>query len=103
METADFGRGQGSARTGDKMLAAVIHDYGGPENITTEEVPLPVLGRCDVLVRLVASEANHIDRFIFSRQYQTALHFPFIVGRDAVGVVADIGSGITRFAVVESC
>ena len=54
-------------------------------------------------MRLVASEANHIDRFIFSRQYQTALHFPFIVGRDAVGVVADIGSGITRFAVVESC
>ena len=50
-------------------------------------------------MRLVASEANHIDRFIFSRQYQTALHFPFIVGRDAVGVVADIGSGITKFAV----
>ena len=99
METAVYGRGQGSARTGDKMLAAVIHDYGGPEKITTEEVPLPVLGRCDVLVRLVASEANHIDRYILSGQYQTTLQFPFIVGRDAVGVVADVGSGITKFAV----
>ena len=45
METADFGRGQGSARTGDKTLAAVIHDYGGPERTTTEEVAVPALGR----------------------------------------------------------
>jgi NADPH:quinone reductase-like Zn-dependent oxidoreductase len=51
------------------------------------------------LVRLVASEANHIDRYILSGQYQTTLQFPFIVGRDAVGVVADVGSGITKFAV----
>ena len=37
------------------MLAARIHEDGGPEVLRVEEVPDPVAGRGEVLVRLRAA------------------------------------------------
>ena len=46
------------------MLAARIHEDGGPEVLRVEEVPDPVPGAGEVLVRLRAASLNHLDVWV---------------------------------------
>lgn len=77
-----------------RMRAAYINSLGGPEVIEVGELPVPEPGPTDVLVRMVASEVNHVDQFVRSGAYPTHTPFPFIIGRDVVGTVVATGSGV---------
>src|SRR5262249_5097118 len=44
----------------------VIHSYGGPEVLTFEEVPDPVAGEGEILVKTVATSVNPFDLKIHS-------------------------------------
>src|SRR3954470_17918256 len=61
-----------------------------------EEVPDPVAGPGDVLVRLRASALNHLD--IWIRKGLPSVPKPRILGADGAGVVEAVGVGVTRFA-----
>lgn len=81
------------------MQAAFITEYGPAESIHIGHIPLPAIGPTDVLVKVETLTVNPVDTFIRSGAYRTPLTFPFIVGRDVVGVVAARGEGVTRFNV----
>ena len=81
------------------VTAAYITAIGPAENIRLGELPMPSLGPTDVLVRAEVVAVNHVDTFVRSGAYRTALPLPFIVGRDVVGVVAAAGAGVVGFAV----
>lgn len=81
------------------MHAAFIRATGGIANIEYGELPTPRAGPTDVLVRMAASEANHVDLFVRSGAYRTHTPFPFVIGRDLVGTVVATGPGAARFAV----
>jgi NADPH:quinone reductase-like Zn-dependent oxidoreductase len=79
------------------MKAVRFHDFGGPEVLRYEEVPVPKPGPGEVLVALRAAALNHLD--LFSRGGgvpKTPL--PHIGGADGAGVVAANGAGATKFA-----
>jgi NADPH:quinone reductase-like Zn-dependent oxidoreductase len=78
------------------MLAVRIHDDGGPDVLVLEEVPDPVAGPGEVLVRLRASALNHLD--IWIRKGLPSVPKPRILGADGAGVVEAVGVGVTRFA-----
>jgi NADPH:quinone reductase-like Zn-dependent oxidoreductase len=73
------------------MRAACITSFGPPHNIRITRIPVPSIGPGEVLVRTSAVAVNHVDTFIRSGAYGTALTFPFIIGRDLVGSVAEPG------------
>src|SRR3954447_6927353 len=77
------------------MLAVRIHDDGGPDVLVSEEVPDPVAGPGEVLVRLRASALNHLD--IWIRRGLPSVPKPRILGADGAGVVEALGVGVTRF------
>lgn len=79
------------------MRAAYIDRTGPPDVIRYGELPVPQLGPNDVLVRVHAVAVNPIDTYIRSGSFPLPLSFPFIVGRDLTGVVAETGSAVTRF------
>ncbi len=79
------------------MKAAYIEQVGPPQAIQYGELPMPTVGRKEVLVRVEAVEVNAVDTYIRSGSFKTALPFPFIIGRDMVGSVAEVGQGVTRF------
>ena len=81
------------------MKAAYITELGSPDVITYGELPRPVPGPTDVLVRVEAVAVDPVDTFVRSGAYRTPTPFPFVLGRDLVGTVADIGPGATGFAV----
>ena len=81
------------------MKAAVLHEYGGPEKLKYEDVPDPVAGAGQVLVRVAASSVNPIDYKMRSgaAKERFPVEFPGILGRDISGVVRAVGEGVTGF------
>jgi NADPH:quinone reductase-like Zn-dependent oxidoreductase len=74
------------------MTAARILSFGPPEAIEVGPLPVPVIEPGEVLVRTVALAVNHVDTFVRSGAYRTAVTFPFVIGRDLVGSVVQPGS-----------
>ncbi|MEK6683058.1 MAG: zinc-binding dehydrogenase [Nitrospirota bacterium] len=77
------------------MKAVVFHEHGGPEKLVYQDVPTPLPGEDEVLIRVRACSINHVD--IWVRQgipaYKTA--FPHISGCDVAGLVEAIGKNVT--------
>lgn len=81
------------------MLAARIHEDGGPDVVRVEEVPDPVAGPGEVLVRLRAASMNHLD--VWVRKGLPSVPKPRILGADGAGVVEALGDGVSGLSVGE--
>ena len=79
------------------MLAARIHEDGGPEVVQVEEAPDPIAGPGEVLVRLRAASMNHLD--VWVRKGLPSVPKPRILGADGAGVVEALGEGVDDLAV----
>jgi len=59
----------------------------------------PTLGALDVLVHTQALAVNFVDTLVRSGRFPTPKTFPFVIGRDLVGVVAATGDAVDSFTV----
>jgi NADPH:quinone reductase-like Zn-dependent oxidoreductase len=80
------------------MKAVVLHEYGGPEVLRIENVPIPKPKENEILVRVVASGVNPADPLIIGGKYakEFGTHLPLIPGYDMAGIVEDAGEKVTR-------
>ena len=76
------------------MKAIAIDHNGGPDVLHVRDVPEPVAGPGQALVRLEASGVNFIDVYYRTGAY-TAPHFPLVPGQEGAGVVEAVGDGVT--------
>jgi NADPH:quinone reductase-like Zn-dependent oxidoreductase len=83
------------------MKAVQMHGYGGVEQLRYEEVPTPIPGPNEVLVKLAATSINPIDWKIRrgDRKATVALQFPVILGRDVAGEISVAGAAASGFRV----
>ncbi|MEU6063809.1 zinc-binding dehydrogenase [Streptomyces sp. NPDC047082] len=81
------------------MRAVRIDEFGGPEVLVPVEVPDPVAGPGQVLVRVVAAGVNRADALVRAGSYHRAGRPPLIPGVEGAGTVAAVGEGVTGFAV----
>jgi NADPH:quinone reductase-like Zn-dependent oxidoreductase len=83
------------------MKAVVAHEYGGPEVLKLEDVPVPEPKENEILVRVIASGVNPADPLIlngkFAKEFGT--HLPLILGYDMAGVVVKTGAKVTKLKV----
>lgn len=79
------------------MRAAFIDATGAPEVIRIGDLPVPSIGPTDVLIRTVCASVNHVDTFVRSGAYVTPTPFPFVIGRDVVGIVVEASPGAEGF------
>jgi len=75
------------------MKAIRVHRWGGPEVLQLEEVPAPMPGPGQVVVRVEAAGINFIDVYQRTGHYKTPL--PFTPGQEAAGTVTAVGPGVT--------
>ena len=82
------------------MKAIVLHEYGGPDKLKYEDVPDPVAGEGQLLVRVTSTSVNPIDIKLRSGAFKDfmPLTFPAILGNDFSGMVREVGAGVTGFA-----
>jgi NADPH:quinone reductase-like Zn-dependent oxidoreductase len=81
------------------MRAAYVTELGPPENIRVGPLPTPEATAAGVLVHTRAFAVNYVDTLIRSGKYPTRTPFPFVIGRDLVGVVAAVGDAVDGFQV----
>lgn len=81
------------------MKAAYINETGPAENIIYGDLPDPVPGPGQVLVKVGAVALNPVDTYIRNGANYWELPRPFIVGCDVAGEVAAVGPGADRFRV----
>jgi len=78
------------------MKAAFITEVGPPEAIRHGELPNPVPGPRQALVRVRAAAVNPIDTYIRGGSVAMPIEFPFIVGCDLAGEVVAVGAEVDR-------
>lgn len=77
------------------MKAIVLREKGSIDNLLPEDVPVPVPGPDEILVKIHAAGINPVD-------WKNALHgyfpMPLIAGSDIAGVVEAVGAGVKEYA-----
>ena len=81
------------------MRAVAVGRFGEPPALV--DLPEPVPGPGEVLVRVEAAGVNPLDWRIAAGEFERRLPhtFPLVLGVDAAGTVAAVGEGVRRFAV----
>lgn len=77
------------------MKVIRVDRIGGPEVLQPAESEAPKAGAGELLIRQTAIGINYIDVYLRTGVYPHAL--PFVPGREGVGVVEAVGSGVTGF------
>jgi NADPH:quinone reductase-like Zn-dependent oxidoreductase len=80
------------------MKAVMIRRYGGPEVLEIVDVPAPKAEAGQVIVKVAATSVNPVDWLVRDGGAKNFVKvtFPVILGCDLAGVVAELGSGVTR-------
>jgi NADPH:quinone reductase-like Zn-dependent oxidoreductase len=81
--------------------AFVFKEYGGPETQAFVDLPRPVPGPDQLLVRVRAAGVNPADwkfRAGYLRDFMP-LELPAVFGSEVAGVVEEVGDGVLTFAV----
>lgn len=77
------------------MKAIRIHQFGDPETLRYEELPMPEPGAGEVRVKIAAAGVNFIDVYHRTGLYPNQL--PLGIGMEGAGTVEAVGSGVTEF------
>ncbi len=83
------------------MKAVRIHQYGGREVLSLDEIPVPDIAPDEVLVRVVAASINPVDWKVRAGYLAQMMphQMPLTLGWDVSGVVAAVGSQVTQWQV----
>jgi NADPH:quinone reductase-like Zn-dependent oxidoreductase len=76
------------------MRALLSHAAGGPETLRQTELPDPVPGAGELLVRVRAAAVNYPDVLIIEDKYQFKPPRPFAPGGEIAGEVEAVGEGV---------
>lgn len=76
------------------MKAIRIHNHGGPEVLTYEDVAVPEPRAGEARVKIEASGVNFID--IYHRTGLYPMNRPCILGSEGAGIVDALGEGVTE-------
>ncbi len=79
------------------MKAIRIHQYGGLDALSYDDVDVPQPGAGEVRIRIGAAGLNFIDTYKRGGVYKSTL--PLILGEEAAGTVDALGAGVSDFNV----
>ena len=77
------------------MKAILCTKPGGPDDLELREVPDPVAGPGEAVVRIHAAGLNFFDTLIIAGKYQTKPPLPFSPAAEFAGVIESVGDGVT--------
>ncbi len=81
------------------MKAVVINKYGGNGVVEIQDMPRPVPGTKEVLIKVHAASINPVDWKIRSGMLKiiTGSKFPMILGRECAGEVVETGVDVKKY------
>ncbi|MGN9789999.1 NADP-dependent oxidoreductase [Streptomyces sp. OZ13] len=82
---------------GTTMRAITVPSWGGPETLTLADLPRPVPGPTEILVRVHAAGVNPVDWKTRATGGFGMHGEPPVLGHDVSGVVEQVGPGVTLY------
>ncbi len=76
-----------------------FHQYGNPEVLKLESVPIPEPGPGEVRVRVSAMSLNRADLLWMQNNYVETPNLPSKLGYEVCGTVEAVGSDVTEFKI----
>ena len=73
------------------MKAIVVHEFGGADKLTYQELEQPIPAPSQILIKTVRSSVNFADIMATNGTY-TVTHLPFVPGIDTFGEIVGVGS-----------
>ena len=96
MATVEQERSTEAGRT-QTMRAAVVEDFTRP--LVLKDVPRPSAGAGEIVVRVETSGLCHTDIHAAHGDWPVKPTPPFIPGHEGVGIVEEVGAGVTEVGV----
>jgi len=81
------------------MRAARYHDYGGPDVLVIDDVPIPEPGAGEVQIKVAGVGVIPFDWKLMKGMFKDGMNvtFPAIFGHEVSGTVTKLGPGVTEF------
>lgn len=80
------------------MKAILCTRFGTPDDLALADIPDPVAGAGEVVVRVAAAALNFFDTLIIAGKYQFKPAFPFSPSAELTGTVESVGAGVATLA-----
>lgn len=77
------------------MKALRLHQHGGTDKLSIDDIPAPLPRPNEATVKIAATSINHLDLWVRGGMRNVSLPLPMILGSDGTGVIAEVGIGIT--------
>jgi len=81
------------------MKALRTHAAGGPETLVLDDLPDPVAGKGEVVVRVHACSINFPDTLMIRDLYQFRPERPYAPGSELAGTIEALGEGVSGWSV----
>jgi len=81
------------------MQAIRVHEFGGLDALVAENVPTPVPGEGEVLLRVKAAGVGPWDALVRSGRSVLPQPLPLTLGSDVSGIVERVGGRVSQFTV----
>jgi NADPH2:quinone reductase len=79
------------------MKALLCTRYGGPDDLEVSDIPAPIAGPGEAVVRVKAASLNFFDTLIIAGKYQYKPAPPFSPAAEFAGTIESLGAGVTAF------
>jgi len=81
------------------MHAIVIHEHGGSDVLSLEQIPEPVPGPGEIRVEVASAAVNRLDIWVRENEgHAYRVRLPRVPGYDVAGRVLECGAGVIGFA-----
>ena len=80
------------------MKAIQVSEFGGPEVLKVVDLPHPIPGDGQVLVKVAAAGINFADLMSRAGTYPMGPKPPFVPGMEVAGTVETVGAGVAHLA-----
>ena len=92
---------QTSQAKAQTMRAVALDEFGGPEALKIQNLPIPEIEANEVLIHVEAAGVGAWDPFEREGRFVEIMGikptFPYVLGTDGAGTIAAVGKDVTRF------
>ncbi|MDB5325266.1 MAG: Zn-dependent oxidoreductase, NADPH:quinone reductase, partial [Phycisphaerales bacterium] len=81
------------------MKAVHVKQFGGPEVLNLADLPDPIPGDGEVLIRLHATGVNPVETYVRAGKYAVLPPLPYTPGHEAAGVITALGASVVDLKV----
>lgn len=81
------------------MRAVVCREYGPPETLRIEQLPVPEMSESQVRLSVEACGVNFPDTLLIENKYQFKPSLPFSPGGEVAGTITEVGAQVSGWKV----